>query len=211
MDSTRQEFPRLASPAAGLQPIDDWHICISGFRQPPGYPSGIQTVWSRLRRAHNNGRVAVEYWEWCAAWDQVAELIWNFRRPGHVPRVFIYAYSWGGGWGFTRLARALQKRGIEVPTAVLCDPVYCSPLWVGWFAAFLSWKTIRVPANVKRVLHFFQRQNWPRGHRPVAVDPSATLVEPGRELRLEHHYMDDAEEFQSLCVDVAKKASSDLH
>lgn len=206
--------PRIFAPpsiatvgCAGYQPIDCWHFVIGGFRQHAGLPSGIQALWSKLRRAHGNGRVAVELREWSTDWDAVAELVWNFRRPPELPAVYVYAYSWGAGWGFTRLAHALERRGIQIEDAVLCDPVYRSPLRSLAWLSILPGRTVKVPANVARVHWFYQRQSFPSGHQPVAADPTKTRVGEPTLLNLDHVYMDDADEFHSLACDIARASA----
>ncbi|HJT31056.1 MAG TPA: hypothetical protein VJ783_03240 [Pirellulales bacterium] len=183
-----------------------WHVVISGFTQHRGDPTGSQKLWLRLRGLVNNGRSCVEFFPWNSNWKDVAEWIWRCRPEERPPRVYVYAYSWGAGGGFVRLARALRKRGIEVERAVLSDPVYCPPLRCLAWTALLRWKKIHVPDNVRRVDYFFQRRNYPRGHHLVALDPKRTVIGRPQEAALEHHYMDGLFAWQFLCGDVAKEA-----
>lgn len=186
--------------------ISVWHVVISGFTQHRGDPSGTQELWLRLRGLVNNGRSCVEFFPWNSNWQDVAEWIWRCRPDERPPRIYVYAYSWGAGGGFVRLARALKKRGIEIEMAVLSDPVYCPPLRCLAWLALCPWSKIHVPANVRRVHYFFQRENYPRGHHLVAEDAHATEIEKPQQARQFHHYMDTLYAWQSLCGDVARAA-----
>ena len=116
-----------------LLPIHDWHVVISGFLQDEGQPTGMVRLWRLLGERHSAADVRVELRSWNVNWRQLAELIWRMQ-PGagrncfDPPRVKVYAYSWGAGWGAMQLARQLRRRGIGVAAMVLSDPVYRSPL-----------------------------------------------------------------------------------
>lgn len=197
----------LTSPilAPRYQPIDRWHVCISGFRQHRGSPTGLEALWQRLRAAHHNGVAAVELCAWNDNWSALAEFIWRFRRDGQPPRIGIYAYSWGAGWGFIQLARQLRRRGLEVQHAVLSDPVYRHWYRAGNWRAFVPGIPIEVPANVRRVQYFVQRQNWPRGHRVIAADATQTAIWAPITLNADHEKMDDADEFHETSLVAANQ------
>jgi hypothetical protein len=187
-------------------PIETWHFVISGFRQHLDRPTGSQLLWSKLRNAHSNGSVCVELREWNSDWNAIAEFVWRFRPAHAPPRVFVYAYSWGAGWGFVRLARELARRGLSVECAVLADAVYRAR-WIS-----LSWLSlvglphVRVPRNVREVYWYFQRRSLPRGHAVVAEDPRATTVHPGIECQSDHSWMDDDYAYHARALEVARKA-----
>lgn len=195
---------RSASPIR----IGTWHICISGFTQHQGRPSGLEVLWTLLRHTHANGSVVVELRAWNDRWDRLAEFIFRLRPLGALPRVYVYAYSWGAGFGFLRLARELGKRGLRIETAVLSDPVYCPPLWTLLPAALNPFRRIVIPQNVREVHWFYQRQSRPRGHQVVAADRFYTRVHPGVEAHASHAYMDDLADFWDLSVHVAHKAAT---
>lgn len=197
---------RSINTPAGCRPIEEWHICISGFTQNLGRPSGLELLWSKIRNRHHNGRVCVmDPRTWNDNWAHVAEFIWRLRPPHAAPRIGVYAYSWGAGWGFPQLARECAKRGLVIDVAVLADPVYRHWYRAGNWRAFWPLSTIRVPRSVDRVHWFYQSQNWPRGHRVVAEDPTCTAIWPGMELSADHAYMDDAREFHELALHAAEK------
>ena len=182
--------------------IDTWHVCIGGFSQSEGSPTGLFKLWLRLGALFRDATTCVVLREWNANWSKVAEQI-HLAANGTPPRIFIHAYSWGAGWGFVRLATELRKRGLDVTGACLSDPVYRH----GWrclsWLAFSPLRRILVPDNVRDVRWFFQRSNYPRGHQVIARDPKQTVVHKGRELKANHEWMDDLQEFHNASLTMA--------
>lgn len=181
------------------------HTLISGFRQHVGYTHGLVRLRERFLAAglqHGvDHRVSLRTWH-----DDVRrmadELVVLHDLTGQCPRIGVYAYSYGG-WAATRFARALQRRGIRVEAMVLSDPVRRWPLRLqkplSLLPRWAPWQTLRIPANVREVHHFYQTVDLPQGHR-LAADGETTIM--GRRLDCGHARMDDAEEFQraALCV-----------
>lgn len=191
----------MARPFA--QPIPAWHVVISGFTQTLRQPTGCQQLWDVLRRARRESDAAVLLQPWNADWAGLADLIWRFR-PAEPPRVYCYAYSWGGGWGFPQLACELGERGIEIAHAVLCDAVYRPRLNLLAPIALTPIPRIVVPANVRLVDWYRQETGLPKGHQVVAADPRRTTVRPGVLLRgVTHHFMDDQSAWWRKCLEVA--------
>lgn len=188
--------------------FDFWHIVISGFLQHDGQPHGCVALWNRLRTLSDCSTQQVERMAWNDDVAALAEFIHRLRPDlaGHdrqrAPLVNLYGYSWGGMTA-VKLARALQRHGIEVPTLVLSDAVYRHWYWLGNWRAFVPWRKIVVPSNVKRVVWFVQRENWPRGHRLVAANPRTTKIEPPIGLGLRHTDMDDAAAFHRAALEAA--------
>jgi hypothetical protein len=196
--------------------VAKWHLVISGFTQHRGDPTGSQRLWMELRAAvGREPNTAVEFFCWNADWNAVAEWIWRCGPAGEPPVVFVYAYSWGAGWGFVQLARELRKRGIDVRWAVLCDPVYRHPL-LPWLFFWLSISRlfrprIVAPPNVDHVWYCVQRlDRWPqpRGHQVIAAVPRATYVLGPLLLERTHHYMDDAPEWHERALETARYGSA---
>jgi len=100
LQSAVQVAPSRAGYSPTFNPVSVWHLVISGFTQGIKAPNGAQLLWSMLRAAHQNGKSVVELFPWNADWSHVAEWIWRFRPLDRPVRVYVYAYSWGGGWGF---------------------------------------------------------------------------------------------------------------
>lgn len=194
MGSGRPETPRIGRR----------HVCISGFTQSLQRASGLENLWLMLRDEHEGGACRVSLREWDSDWDAFAEHVWRTGLGGDVD-VRVYAYSWGAGHGFVRLARELGARGIQIRYAVLSDPVYRRwyALWRSVWSPLLGEPTIEVPANVREVAYLIQRRNIPHGHRLVAEHPKTVIHEP-RTLDYSHQYMDDAIEFHEASIDIAR-------
>jgi len=75
---------------------------------------------------------------WNSDWSGWAEQFRNLHTNGReVPQVFIFAYSYGAGWGGIKLALELRKRQIKVHRIILTDPVYRSPSLLGRIRAVI--------------------------------------------------------------------------
>lgn len=187
--------------------IHTWHILISGFTQDANEPSGTEALWSQMRQLSSAG-ICVQCMTWKDDWAGLAERI--TRTSVKLPRVYIYAYSWGAGHGFTTLADELGKRGIWVRHAVLCDPVYRSRLLPTWLPfnplSLMRTPKIRVPKNVDRVSWLRQKQNRPAGH-DLKADTPATQIDKPILLARNHAWMDDAPEYHDMALRVAREAA----
>jgi len=179
----------------GYLPVRCWLICISGFLQDEGDPSGIMRLWRRLENEiHNGGRhtrpsTVVVPKTWQCDVDALSDLVFRLRPNAGGPIVRIAGYSWGGATA-ANLCRSLQRKGVGVDKLILCDPVYRG--WRAW-RAFCPWARIHIPENVATVWRFYQRTNLPRGHRLVAADN--TTVHEQELGRVTHQYADDSPVF----------------
>jgi hypothetical protein len=183
--------------------VERWIVLISGFTQGEGRARGMDALWLALREC-SGPRTVVELLTWRHNMRDYAERLWRMRPPnGRSVDVRVAAYSWGAGHGFLSLARQLDRRGIGVSRAVLCDPVYHSVFapWRAIISPFVE-PTIVVPDNVSHVWTMRQTQNRPHGHRVVAADPAATAVEAPVALNCDHEYADDASAFHKLATEV---------
>lgn len=181
-----------------------WHVCISGFTQKSNTPHGVFRLWQKLCQ-YRNSNTAVELFPWNAKWEELAECI--FLCSSEIkPKIYLYCYSWGGGWGMTRLCTALQKRGLTVTHVVLSDAVYRHWYLLGSWRALVPWSRITVPSNVRRVTWFRQKESLPSGHNLRAQDPTATYIEKPTWLKLSHVYADDSQAFHDACLKVAAHA-----
>jgi pimeloyl-ACP methyl ester carboxylesterase len=202
----------MASP-----PIRNWHIVISGFLQTEGTVSGCVSLWRKLQRLSDDNTSVILH-SWKDNFSDLAELIWRFSPADeHKLCIKVYAYSWGG-YSAILLARALQKRGLNVRALVLSDAVYRHWYLLGQWRAMVPGSRIIVPDNVREVFWFRQREpriqfgnGWrnvlcPAGHRVVAKNKSATKVHEPVILKVSHSYMDEAKQFQQEAVRVASAA-----
>jgi len=180
--------------------IAEWHFCIGGFSQREGELTGLQKLWLSLAPLRTSD-VVVGLREWDADWETVADLI--ARCSTERPRIYVYAYSWGAGYGAIQLAHELQRHGLEIQRAVFADPIWHGPGLLTELLAFSTRLTIVVPPNVQEVWSTFQTQDRPRAHSLIPANASRTLIHTPIRCRRDHEWMDDAPEFHRLCLRVA--------
>lgn len=182
--------------------ICKWIVVIGGFTQDAHRPTGVETLWLKLRR-FAGPYVSLQLREWNDDFEGLAERIWRLKPDGLEPDVRINAYSWGAGHGAIELSEQLGQRGISVTKMVLCDPVYHS--WVApWRAVWsLVEPRITIPANVREVWSLRQEVNRPRGH-DVKTSNADTVVHAPKVLKRAHQWMDDAPDWHSLAVEAAQ-------
>ena len=172
-----------------LIPTSHWVIVIGGFQQRRETLNGTKSLYLKLRRFASPS-IKVVWLSWNDPLVQVAEQIWQDSLGQVSPKVHISAFSWGCGRGAVRLARALDRRGILVQEAVLCDPVNRWP-----------WKrSIRIPENVESVWYLVQRKTWPQGAVELRHGPETTIYSP-IPLPTGHIWSDDAQVFHETAID----------
>ena len=181
-------------------PIDQWHILISGFRQNKAELNGMEELWLACR-TYSSPKVCIQYYAWDEDWKGIAQFI--SRNSNDETRINVYAYSWGAGWGFVRLARLLGKEGLEINQAVLCDPVTRSPLLPTWLPinplSLLPNRKIKVPSNIREVHWLRQKVNRPCGHTPVGEH---CIIHDPVELSVNHSAMEDSPQFHKMVMDI---------
>lgn len=178
-----------------------WHIPIMGFTQRITRPTGFDKVWQGLRESVDPGAVVLTPQCWRMNWKAIAAFLERNSPEPEKAWINIYAYSWGCGHGFKDLTRQLQKRGMVVRNAVLCDPVYHS-WWRPWRALAMS-PAIRIPRNVREVHWLRQYNNRPAGTDLIAEDRHTIIHDAVVIEDREHEYMDDSPEFFEMCMAVA--------
>lgn len=183
-----------------------WAIIRSGFRQHKGsWSNGCVDLYGMLCRRYggNGNQVCLE--EWSADPDHTADFIFRLSPEDTPPLVAIFGYSWGCGYGAVKLARALDRRGIDVDYMVLSDPVHYSlAAWRALIPAGLFRRiVITIPANVHHVWWFRQEVDKPCGHDLDTESPYTNIHEP-EVLHHPHGEMDSAPEFHWRCLKVAR-------
>lgn len=189
--------------------INSWHISIAGFSQRSQDQTGLERLWLKLQALSGPTTVVLPPLRWCSPWAAVAEQIWRLSSNGSAPAIYVYAYSWGVGYGLVHLARQLDRRGLRIKVAVCCDGIKRTVLVsLRWLAlcrceAIHDRLEIRIPPNVDEVHPLVQRQDrWIRGHRLVATSPDTVLHSP-LPLHTTHAHADDHEMFRAVALSVA--------
>lgn len=190
-------------PSTPSPPVLAWHIVIGGFLQHEGQPVGMVRLWRELYGLHASPETVVALRSWDDSMSNLAEMMYRHRpHSGESAQVKIYGYSWGGASAIN-LCRRLDELGFSVERLLLCDAVYRS--WVPimrFFRAFCPHRKLRVPENVRRVEWFFQRVDWPRGHRVTANQEMTEST--GTELHLPHCNMDESSAFHEAAYAAAR-------
>lgn len=188
---------------------------IPGYTQNVGRDIGFNKMWMSMREFQNNRTEVLPPIAWNQPMEHWAGFIHNIVRRAKNPTILIAGYSWGCGWGFQQISKFLENWAIDVRCAVLCDPVYRSPLRcmagrsminegdtfckipIGYLAP-----TIKIRKNVKEVWSYYQTENKPRAHRLVALDSKLTDIHPRIQLPYPHQAMDDHPHFHQKVHDV---------
>lgn len=182
--------------------IRKWVVPISGFTQTIGQPNGFDKLWRQLRALSRLNACIIEPQRWRARFDHLASFIVRHSN-GHTPEIHVPCYSWGCGHGFISFAKELRKRGVEITTAILCDPVYHH--WLRPWRALIFSPQIVIPDNVRTVFSFRQFVDWPRGTELKAADPEKTTIVPPLELIAGHVHMDDQPQFHAKVLEVVQQ------
>jgi pimeloyl-ACP methyl ester carboxylesterase len=178
---------------------------ISGFTQTQEQWNGVQELREKLLSElddYSSLSVRVRLDTWNANWYEIARQLYMLREryPEEPFVVVVFAYSWGCGHGLVKLAKYLDRFGVDIQKAVLSDPVYRH--WFLKWRALMGDARIRVPNNVLSMEGFYQTTDKPAGRLPVS---DLIKCEPWTKLRLPHAEMDDARAWRLRCVEVAKE------
>jgi len=162
--------------------IQNFIVLLGGFTQHAGEDTGMMRLWARLfhwRDSRTRTRTMIMPREWDDDVDAMAAMVKRHASSAAPPRIVIIGYSYGGGWTAPRLARSLARDRFNVDLMVLIDPVWRSRLISGKWLSFTGAIDIAVPANVRNVISWRQRNGallQPRGSRLSLDDESATRI-----------------------------------
>jgi pimeloyl-ACP methyl ester carboxylesterase len=183
---------------------------ISGFTQSEEQWNGVQELREKLLSElddYSSLSVRIRLDVWKSDWYAIARQIYMLREryPQEPFRVVAFAYSWGVGNGLVRLAKNLDRFGVDIDHAVVSDPVYRHWFSPGNWRAMWGDRRIVIPANVQRMEGFYQTTDKPHGRRPVS---DRLTCEPWTLLRRPHAEMDDARPWWERCIEVAKEQAA---
>jgi hypothetical protein len=180
-----------------------WIVPLMGFREDASRRTGMERLWSDLRRFASPSCTVLAPWEWRDNMRSLAAFIAR-NSPWSVPRLFVFAYSWGGGYAFPRLARECERLGLTIETACLCDPVYRSGLLPWWLPfnpiSLTRQPLIEIPGSVQTVYWVRQHTNLPAAHEVYPADPEYTDVAPPVVIEATHTTIDDARPWRALVM-----------
>jgi hypothetical protein len=183
-----------------------WLVPLMGFRESAARRTGMERLWAELRRYASPSCTVLSPWEWRDNMRSLAAFICR-NSPGTPPRLFVFAYSWGGGYAFPRLAAECDRLGVVIETACLCDPVYRSRILPPWLPlnplSLLRGRRIVVPASVQAVFWVRQHLFPPCGHEVVPADPEATEVVQPKVLNVPHTRIDESPAWRQMVLERA--------
>ena len=194
-----------------------------GFTEDFMERTGTELVWDEIRLLAGPDVWVLTPREWNCDTTKLARLI--ARNTDGGTRIVLSGYSWGAGYGFLRMVRALAKLNRGVYDAVLVDPVIrwrFTPNRPKWLAAATNPLSmvgitefgrelfpIKIPASVRRVRYFRQREDVPAGRKLVAKDPKMTLINPAKWIQTGHGSIDDSALVRREILKTVKEAISD--
>lgn len=187
---------------------------ISGFTQSEEQWDGTQELREKILAElddYSSLSVRVRHSTWNDNHKATARQLYMLREryPEEPFVVVVFCYSWGCGNGLVKLAKYLDKFGVDIAKAVLSDPVYRHWFSLGNWRAVMGDARIRIPNNVLSMEGFYQETGAyrfePRGRLPIS---DRTKCEPWIKLRLPHAEMDDARAWRNRCVEVAKEQAA---
>lgn len=186
-----------------IEPVERWIVCVTGFMQPEGRVTGVESLQDELHRQCLCKHTRVILKAWCDSPWHIAERIWNRRPYTKPPKVVLIGYSWGG-FTANKIAWELRDRGIPVEAMVLCDPVWRSRTWAFRWLSMLDCWSILVPENVETLYTWRQVRNQPSGAHLLLQNKDATNWKVNVVRKdVTHQYIDDDPHFHNVARRVA--------
>lgn len=175
-----------------------------GFTETVGKPerTGIVAIWDELRSLSSPEVFVHPPLAWNVNAEERAAFLASVTDADTA--IVIYAYSWGAGWGATRLSAALERRGRRVALLFMIDPVYRSPWLIGRFRSLMNrvWPpVIRLPNSIDRAVVLAQGRDKPQAHDVILRDRTV----PAEYVRgVGHRTIDnDPAVIEDVCISVA--------
>ena len=194
---------RLTDPEmAAAEPWKLIVMTVNGFTQK-FHEGGHREIWRNNRQFVGRDTLIMTPIPWNSDPEEYARFV--AQESDFKTHLIVIAYSWGAGWFFRRFQKHLDKRGVDIQHAVLCDPVVrrglvperLSKITPMSLWSILPFARMEIAPNVGRVSRFYQKQTVPKGHPLKIADPDHTVVELERELDASHINMEDQEEYQA--------------
>ena len=172
-------------------------IPISGFTESNRLPIGMRRLWQDELRPRSSAKVFIHP---PVRWKHDCRDLVGTLEEINASRLIIIGYSWGVGYGATRLAKRALRAGIDVRLVLSCDGVY-RPTWLPTWANFLAVnaltraRPIRFPGRVEAVAGVRQSGTLPAGHDILLRSQRVTLTKLEHET---HSSIDDAPHWRAM-------------
>jgi hypothetical protein len=173
---------------------------IGGFTQHEGRVSGSFILSEKIRERlsqYNSLSARVAFLPWNLDWEKIAANRYLIRQlyPNEEIVHVVAAYSYGVGHGLVQYAKNLDRYGMSIERAVLCDGIHRSRCFK-WRSLFGGWE-ILLPENIRSYHGFFQRKTRPMGCKPIGSECLSWT-----EIALPHVEMDDAPEWHKRTISI---------
>lgn len=179
-------------------------IPISGFSQRNRDVIGMRSHWVKDLRPLSSSKVFVHP---PVAWHTCPKDILGTIEDVEAHIVIIVAYSWGCGYGATRLAEAAVHRGKTVALVTSCDGVWrnTAARVFGWMFAPFALTTlpkIKFPKEVRRIVGVRQSSVIPAGHKIMKGDDEVKV----EWLNTTHNAIDEHPEWRRISREAIERA-----
>ena len=174
------------------------HTLIGGFLQNYSSPeNGLPGIEYELKKLYTNcseDLTEVAYHQWLIDPKDYVRRCVRFgfdRDKKQMAKIQLVGYSFGAQ---TVQNMLMEYHALQIPVqkVILIDPVRRDSRYPwGYLQAFNRFARFIIPSNVQDVTVFYQRQNWPRGHRVETLAGSDTVLQR-HELHLDHTICDNA-------------------
>lgn len=145
-------------------------ILFTGFRQTFDKETGLVNIYSEIYDKYANDEVLVTIRTWKT--DPIS--LANLFESRNIKKCIIVGYSWGVGKASIQFAQECKKKGIEIESAIFCEPVKYS---VFALAKWIShWITIDIPDSIKRLSVIKQRNAIPSGNFKLNISDQTKLI-----------------------------------
>lgn len=184
------------------------HVFGMGFTQSLSNNSGQISLWLRCRQYSNLENMIMTPVSWSHSPKELAHFIALNSSPG--TKIYGYFYSWGAGWLFRKTVARMKQLGLRFEEIVLCDPVYRSDFFPPWLPinplSLTRIPRLVIPSNVGKVHWFYQKRDYPRGHKIVLEDHNNTQIVTKQELTVGHTDMEDAPEYHHTVLRILQES-----
>ena len=168
-------------------------ISFQGFTETNKYRTGTEDLYFNvIRKFSSDGVTTYQPQSWTS---NVKSVVRQLSRQG-INDVALISYSHGQAAG-AAFAKYAKKYNIEISLWLCCDPVYRSKfiprynvfqIFSAW--SLTKWATVKVPANIHRVIYVKQDYGIPCGHDMIAEDEANTYVKHDATLNETHQTID---------------------
>jgi pimeloyl-ACP methyl ester carboxylesterase len=183
-------------------------IPFQGHLQTGQRQSGMEDLHFQVLRRYASDTVTTFH---PRRWNSDLGMLFDILRRQRIQTAVLVGYSWGAGYACMKFGQMARERGVGIPLALLCDPVY-RPAWMPrWlpanplnFRSVVKETKIIVPRAIRHVAWVRQENSLPAGHRLEKEAQLTQCIEHPLVLGYSHTEIDEAPEWFELVRDRLK-------